>query len=153
MQSSIRCYDKAWTNTNFDLIPKLAQNGLSVLQWRTCHFCPLWHKVQCTPMLVEYDILILDWSVFHQLWYIFTWQVWMKLFSTNASTLWYATFGIVSISYVHFDGHAPTLNEIVVIHRQVMLNCQMSIVQFTNFVLIANQLKKRQGKPKVFGFM
>ena len=56
------------------------------------------------------------------------------------------------IGYVHFDSHAPTLKEIVV-YRQAMLNCQMSIVQFTNFVLIANQLKKRQGKPKVFGFM
>jgi len=42
------------------------------------------------------------------------------------------------IGYVHFDGHAPTLKEIVV-YRQVMLNCQMSIVQFTNFVLIAKK--------------
>ena len=48
---------------------------------------------------------------------------WMKLFS---------------ISNVHFDGHALTLNEIVIIHTQVILNCQMSNVQFTNFVLTTN---------------
>ena len=48
-----------------------------------------------------------------------------KLFSTNYGIFLHAKFGLM-------------WNEIVIIHIQVILNCQMSNVQFTNFVLITN---------------
>ena len=98
-------------HANTGLIPKLAQNALSVLQSDTCHFCPLWHK------WTMYTTVGRIWHTNHGLKCLLPTMIYkpslgMVLNQYRHTMICY--FWIVK--YVHFDGHALTLNEIVFIH-------------------------------------
>ena len=107
------CYHSWWIVTcKFWFDSKIGTKCiLCSKEWHTCHFCPLWHK----------------WTMYTTVGRIWHTNLGLKCFLPTM--IYKPSLGMVLnqyrhtmicyfwiVSYVHFDGHALTLNEIVFIH-------------------------------------